>query len=55
MSPSGIPVALSSVVRPSCRQHGRFYERHCRLARELAEEHFDARKVVEGVLKRALA
>jgi glycosyltransferase involved in cell wall biosynthesis len=31
------------------------YERHCRLARELAEEHFDARKVAEGVLERALA
>jgi hypothetical protein len=31
------------------------YERHCRLARELAEEHFDAQKVVRGVLERALA
>jgi len=31
------------------------YERHCRLARELAEEHFDAQKVVERVLERALA
>ena len=31
------------------------YERHCRLARELAGEHFDARKVVGGVLERALA
>jgi hypothetical protein len=31
------------------------YERHCRLARELAEEHFDARRVVGGVLERALA
>jgi len=31
------------------------YERHCRLARELAEEHFDAQKVVGGVLERALA
>ena len=31
------------------------YERHSRLARELAEEHFDARKVVGGVLERALA
>jgi hypothetical protein len=31
------------------------YERHCRMARELAEEHFDARKVVAEVLERALA
>jgi len=31
------------------------YERHCRLARELAEEHFDAQKVVGRVLERALA
>jgi hypothetical protein len=31
------------------------YERHCRLARELAEEHFDAHKVVGRVLERALA
>jgi hypothetical protein len=31
------------------------YERHCRLARELAEEHFDAQKVVGSVLERALA
>ena len=31
------------------------YKRHCRLARELAEEHFDAQKVVGRVLERALA
>jgi hypothetical protein len=31
------------------------YERQCRLARVLAEEHFDSRKVVKGVLERALA
>ena len=31
------------------------YERHSRLARELAEEHFDAQRVVGGVLERALA
>jgi hypothetical protein len=31
------------------------YDRHCRLARALAEEHFDARKVVRAVLERALA
>jgi hypothetical protein len=31
------------------------YERHCLLARELAEEHFDAQKVVGRVLERALA
>ena len=31
------------------------YERHCRLARELAAEHFDARRVVGSVLERALA
>ena len=31
------------------------YERHCRLARELAEEHFDAQKVVGRLLERALA
>jgi hypothetical protein len=31
------------------------YERHSRQARELAQEHFDARKVVGGVLERALA
>src|SRR5215204_5424379 len=31
------------------------YERHCRLARELAEEHFDAHKVLGSVLERALA
>jgi len=30
------------------------YERHCRLARALAEEHFDARTVVARVLERAL-
>jgi hypothetical protein len=30
------------------------YERHSRLARALAEEHFDARKVVGSVLERAL-
>jgi hypothetical protein len=31
------------------------YERHSRLARELAEEHFDGEKVVRRVLERALA
>jgi hypothetical protein len=31
------------------------YERQCRLARALAEAHFDARKVVANVLERALA
>lgn len=31
------------------------YERQCRLARTLAEEHFDARKVVGRLLERALA
>lgn len=31
------------------------YERQCRLARALAEEHFDAQKVVGRVLERALA
>lgn len=31
------------------------YERQCGLARALAEEHFDAQKVVGGVLERALA
>ena len=31
------------------------YERHCRLARELAEEHFDAQKVAGRLLERALA
>lgn len=31
------------------------YERHSRLARELAEEHFDGEKVVRSVLERALA
>lgn len=30
------------------------YERQCGLARKLAEEHFDAKKVVKGVLERAL-
>jgi len=30
------------------------YERHCKLARALAEEYFDARKVVASVLERAL-
>ena len=30
------------------------YERQCRLARALAEEHFDARKVVGRLLERAL-
>jgi hypothetical protein len=30
------------------------YERHCRLARQLAEEHFDAETVVGGMLERAL-
>lgn len=31
------------------------YERQCRLARELAEEHFDARKVLSRLLEQALA
>jgi hypothetical protein len=31
------------------------YERHCRLARALAEEYFDARRVVGRVLELALA
>ena len=30
------------------------YERHCRQARALAEEHFDARRIVARVLERAL-
>jgi hypothetical protein len=30
------------------------YERHCRLARELAEQHFDAKAVVRTILERAL-
>lgn len=30
------------------------YERHCSKARALAEEHFDAKKVVGSVLERAL-
>jgi glycosyltransferase involved in cell wall biosynthesis len=30
------------------------YERHCRQARALAEEHFDAQRVVARVLERAL-
>jgi hypothetical protein len=30
------------------------YERQCRLARSLAEEHFDAKKVVSEILERAL-
>ena len=31
------------------------YDRHCRLARSLAEEHFDGRRVVRRVLEHALA
>jgi hypothetical protein len=30
------------------------YERHCRLARRLAEEHFDAKAITAGILERAL-
>jgi hypothetical protein len=30
------------------------YDRQCRLARQLAEEHFDAKKVVKSVLERTL-
>ena len=30
------------------------YDRHCRLARALAEEYFDAAKVLQRVLERAL-
>jgi hypothetical protein len=30
------------------------YEGHCRLARRLAEEHFDADVVVSGMLEQAL-
>ena len=30
------------------------YDRHCHLARALAEEYFDARKVAASVLERAL-
>jgi hypothetical protein len=30
------------------------YERHCRLARSLAEEYFDAEVIVNGMLERAL-
>ena len=31
------------------------YDNQCKLARTLAEEYFDARKVVSNVLERALA
>ena len=31
------------------------YDRHCRLARALAEEYFDAKKVMKSLLERALA
>jgi hypothetical protein len=31
------------------------YDQQCRLARALAEEHFDARKVVQRVLERSIA
>ncbi len=31
------------------------YDRHCSLARSLAEEYFDARRVAASVLERALA
>jgi hypothetical protein len=31
------------------------YERHCRLARELAEEYFDAKKIVARILEQVLA
>ena len=31
------------------------YDRQCTLARQLAEEHFDSRRVVQGLLERALA
>jgi len=30
------------------------YEKHCRLARHLAEEHFDGCRVVTSVLERAI-
>jgi hypothetical protein len=30
------------------------YDRQCRLARQLAEEYFDAKKVLKSVLERAL-
>jgi hypothetical protein len=33
----------------------KYYDGHCRLARSLAEEYFDAKKVVRGLLERALA
>jgi hypothetical protein len=31
------------------------YPRHCRAARQIAEEYFDARKVIRGVLNQAVA
>ena len=31
------------------------YERHCHLAREIAEEYFDAKKVAQHVLEQASA
>jgi hypothetical protein len=31
------------------------YERHCRAAREIAEAHFDARRILSGILDTALA
>ena len=31
------------------------YERQCRLARALAEEYFDAKKVIRRVMEKALA
>jgi hypothetical protein len=31
------------------------YEKHCTLARSLAEEYFDAKKVTAGVLEKAFA
>ena len=31
------------------------YDRQCKLARQLAEEHFDARRVAQSLLERALA
>ena len=46
--------SLDEVVR-SLETVAADYERQCRLARQLAEEYFDARKVVGRVLERALA
>jgi hypothetical protein len=55
-APAGL-VAFGSPLEAAAgiARVARDYERHCRAAREIAEEYFDARRVLSSVLERAAA